>query len=374
MVPKTETRDAIASIKEPRCFFEKQLEREEPLSFATAERLCGSAAELLALRPWEFLGDQDLILIEDPQSQHICYCSVMGALGEVFSLHVYVGAEGYRLFRTMAAGKPMTPGEFFASQRGVSVEFVKSSELTPPDREVLRAFNYQTKRGGMAPMFRALRPRYHPWYATEQEGKLLARSMQAVIAFCRSKPVGDSSSYWDGADVYPLFVPTAESQNDYKIKMVSAPEPPIAPPQVPEVDETLLAKVRERNYAVAGALEVDHFFGAGMVGRKDERKECLRMGLATDALSGFVFQPEVGSAQDSTGEILLRVVLNAILGGRFVPQEIRVRHREFEVLLEGLACRLGSSVRVAKRLPALDQAKNHLLAMMGDSGVFVPGE
>lgn len=98
------------------------------------------------------------------------------------------------------------------------------------------------------------------------------------------------------------------------------------------------------------------------------------MGLATDALSGFVFQPEIGSALDSTGEILLRVVLNAILSGRFVPQKIRVRHQEFEVLLEGLACRLGSSVRVAKRLPALDHAKNHLLAMMGDSGVFVPGE
>jgi len=373
MVAKTETRDAIALTKEPRCFFQKQLEREEPLSFATAERLCGSAVELLALRPWESLGDQDLILMEDPQSQQICYCSIMGALGEVFSLHVYVGAEGYRLFRKIAAGKPMSVGEFVASQQGVSVEFVKPSELTTPDRKMLQAFNYSTKRGGMAPMFRALRPGYYPWYATEQEGKLLARCMQAVLAFCRSMPVGDSS-YWDGADVYPLFIPTADGQNDYEIEKVSAPEPPLAPAQVPEVDETLLAKVRERNYAVAGALEVDHFFGAGMVGNKDERKACLRMGLATDARSGFVFQPEVGSAQDSTGEILLRVVLNAILGGRFVPQEIRVRHQEFEVLLQGLACRLGSSVRVAKSLPALDHAKNHLLAMMGDSGVHAPGE
>jgi hypothetical protein len=365
MVPKTETRDAIVLTKEPRCFFEKQLAHEEPLSFATAERLCGSAAELLGLRPWNFLGDQELILVEDPQSQQICYCSIMGALGEVFSLHVYVGAEGYRMFRKIAAGKgkKITAGEFFASQRGVSVEFVKSSELTPPDRELLRIFNYPTKRGCMTPMFRALRPGYHPWYATEPEGKLLALCMQVVIAFCRSN-VGDRNSYWDRAEVYPLFVPTTESQNDYKIRMVSAPEPPIAAPQIPVVDETLLAKVRERNYAVVGALELDHFFGAGMVGDRDERKACLRVGLATDARSGFLFQPEVASAEDSTGEILVRVILNAISGGRFIPQEIRVRRKEFEVLLEGLACRLGSSVRVAKRLPALDQAKNHLLAMM----------
>jgi len=364
MVPKTENRDAIGLPKEPRCFFEKQLAQEEPLSFATAERLCGSAAELFALHPWKSLDGQHLILMEDPQSQQMCYCSIMGTLGEVFSLHVYVGAEAYRMFRKIAAGKKMTPGEFFASQRGVSVEFVKSSKLTPPDRELLRIFNYPAKRGGMTPMFRALRPGYHPWYATEPEGKLLALCMQAVIAFCRSKRVGDSNSYWDRADVYPLFVPTTESQNGYEIRMVSAPAPPIAAPQLPEVNETLLAKVREKNYAVAGALEVDHFLGDGMVGDRDERKACLRVGLATDARSGFLFQPEVASAQDSTGEILVRVVLNAISGGRFIPQEIRVRHQEFEVLLEGLARRLPSSVRVAKRLPALDQAKSHLLAMM----------
>jgi hypothetical protein len=373
-VHKTETRDVITSTKEPRCFFEKQLVREEPLSFEMAERLCGLANEFSALHPWEILGDQDLILMEDPQSQQICYCSIMGALCEVFSLHVYVGAESYRLYRKIAAGKSMTAGDFFASQRGVFVEFVKSRELTPPDREVLRAFNYPTKRDGFAPIFRALRPGYHPWYATEHEGRLLARCMQAVIAFFSTMSVGGSSGYWDRADVYPFLVPTDEIQADYKIKMVKAPEPPIAPPQVPEMDETLLTKARERNFPVAGALEVDHFFGAGMIGGKHERKACFRTGLATDARSGFVFQPELGSPQDSTGEILLRVVLNAVLSGRFIPQELRVRHQESQVLLEGLARRLGSSVRVVKKLPALDHAKNHLLSMMGDAGVFMPGK
>lgn len=371
-MPKTQTRDAIALTNEPRCFFEKQLAREQPLSFATAGRLCGSAAELLELGPWEFLADLDLILVEDRQSQQLCYCSVMGALGEVFSLHVYVGTEGYRLFRNLAAGRKMTAGEFLAAQQGVSVEFVNSSELAPPDREMLRAFNYPMKRGGMVPKFRALRPGYHPWYPTEPEGELLARCMQAVIAFC-STPVGDSGHYWDQADVYPLVAATGETQNGYNIEKVSAPEPPPAPVQVPEVDEALLDKVRKKNYGIAGALEVDHFFGAAMIGDKNERKACLRMALAVDARSGFLFPSEVASPQDPTGKVLSQVVLTAILGGRFVPHEIRVRNQEFKALLEGLAGRLGSSVRVAKTLPALDEAKSHLLAMMGDPGGFISG-
>jgi hypothetical protein len=186
-------------------------------------------------------------------------------------------------------------------------------------------------------------------------------------------PIGDSSRYWDEEEVYPLVVASEEAQNGYKTEKVRAAEPSPAP-QVPEVDEALLEKVRERNYGVAGVFEVDHFFGAGMVGGKNERKACLRVGMAIDARSGFLFQPELASAEDSTGKILSRVVLNAILGGRFVPHEIRVRHLEFQALLEGLACRLGFSVRVAKTLPALDHAKSHLLAMMGESGGFASGE
>jgi hypothetical protein len=363
-MPKSQNRVATVSARAPGPFFKKQLQGEEPLSFETGERVCRLAGELLLLRPWEFLGDEDLVLMEDPQSQQICYCSMMGALGEVISLQVYVGTESYRLFRKVSAGEPITPQDFFASLRGVSVEFVGSSELTAPDRDVLRAFDFPAKRSGMAPMFRAHRPGYHPWYVTEGEAKLLAWCMQCAIVFYRTISAG-GSIFWDQPEVYPFLVPIPESQSGYEIRRVSAPEPPLPPPRFPEVDETLLAKVREMDYPVRGALELDHFFTAGIIGGKHERKACVRVGLATEAQSGFLFPPELGSPQDSTGDILLRVILNTIRTGRFVPQEIRVRHKEFQVILEGLAQRLGSCVRVAKILPALDQAKKHLLAFMG---------
>ena len=235
-MPKTKTRDAIASAQKPRRFFENQLQGEESLSFQTAERLCGLAAEFLVLHPWEFLGDQDLVLMEDPQSRQTCHCSIMGALGDVFSLHVYVGAESYRVFRKIASGKPITAGDFFASQAAVSVEFVRASELSAPDREVLRWLDYPMRRGGLVPIFRAFRPGYHPWYVTESEGELLARCMQAVIVFCRTMSARDGT-FWDQVDVYPLLVSIDEVQTDYEIRMASAPEPPTAPLQLPEVDD-----------------------------------------------------------------------------------------------------------------------------------------
>lgn len=99
-------------------FFKKQLAGESPLTFPTAERLFALATAFITARPWQFLEDQHLILLKSPLSNEVCYCSVMGALGEVFSLHALVGDESYSYFRKMAAGRPISIGELFGSLRG----------------------------------------------------------------------------------------------------------------------------------------------------------------------------------------------------------------------------------------------------------------
>jgi hypothetical protein len=106
---------------------------------------------LLALKPLSFVDDGNLILVETATPAETCYCSVMGALGEVFSLHAYIGEESFRGLSRVLAGKQVFPSEFFATHRGVSVEFVKASELTPPDRELLKHFKHPFGRGMAAP-------------------------------------------------------------------------------------------------------------------------------------------------------------------------------------------------------------------------------
>ena len=101
---------AITDKQAPLEFFKGQLAGETPLSLAMAQRLFAAAIELIARRPWEFLEDQHLVLLKSPLSHETCYCSIMGALGEVFSLHAYVGDESYRFFR-----KIMVPGKALPS-------------------------------------------------------------------------------------------------------------------------------------------------------------------------------------------------------------------------------------------------------------------
>jgi hypothetical protein len=178
--------------------------------------------------------------------------------------------------------------------------------------------------------------------------------------------------YWEKEDVFPFVVPKADdkTRKSFEIRFVKAPEPPVVPPKAAELEASLVSGLLQENLPRGGALEADHFISGAPIGGENERKACLRMAIVSDAGSGFAFQPELGKPEESTGQLLVRALLGAIRDWRCVPREVRVRQEEFKILLSTLSERLGFDLRVTKSLPALDQLKDHFLAMVGDAGEF----
>jgi hypothetical protein len=358
----------------PGHFFQKELVGEEPPSFATMQTLYDLATDLLARRPWDLVAEDELVLVEEAASRELCFCSVMGALGEVRRLHVYLGPEGYRFFKKLQSGEAMTVGEFFAAQHSVYVEFVPLAELTAPDRKLLAVMGHPLKRRTLAPIFRSIRPGYHPWYVTEGEARILAECQRALITVCDLLQANPILPYWDKENAYPMLSRQDGEANEqgYRISLVEAPSLPVPMPNLLTLDEAHIRRIRECAYPSQGVLEVDHFYGAGMIGEKHQRKACFRMGLAIDAKSGLAYPPEVSLPSSSTRDVLTRVVLQAVESACALPREVHVRDGEFKVLLDPLAQALGFSVRIMKSLPALEFAKKQLLEMIGDPGPLSP--
>jgi hypothetical protein len=362
------------SVERPEHFFQKELVGEAPPSFATMQTLYHLATDLFARRPWNLIAEDELVLVEEAASKELCFCSVMGALGQVRALQVYLGPEGYHFLRKLQSGQAITVGEFFATQRSVSVEIVRLGELTGSDRKFLEAMGHPLKRGTLAPIFRAIRPGYHPWYVTEGEAGILAQCQRALIKICDHLQANPELHYWDKENVYPTLSRQGDEEDEqgYRISLVEAPSSPVPMPNLPTLDEARIQRIRDCRYPSQGVLEVDHFYGAGMVGEANQRKACFRVGLAIDAKSGLAYPPEVSLPASSTGDVLTRVVLQAVESARVLPREIRVRDGEFKALLDPLAQALGVSVGIKKSLPALEFAKKQLLEMMGDPGPFLP--
>ena len=351
------------------CFFEAQLPGEKALSARTAATLFDLATEICYRKPWQTMGDTDLVLVKDPKSPEMCYCSVLGALGRSFAIHVYCGMDSYRTFKKIASGAPMSIGEYFAGQRTVSMEFVPAGELKTPDRELARAFGHPLKKGYVAPQFRAGRPGYRPWYPTEAEGKLLATCVDSVLAFCEHREDEPEARFWVHEDVYPQVF--WKGKETFWVENVLVRVPPPDVPQPAPLDESRLAQLSRSDYPVRGIIELGEFYSGIPIGKKNERNACLRFVVAADAQVQYVYMSEAFTPADAKGAILAQGVLKTIEQHKFVPAEIRVRDEASQKLLLPLKERLGFELRVADGLPALDHAKKHLLEHMGDPGQIV---
>jgi hypothetical protein len=352
--------------------FEKYLAGETAPAHETMRRLYALAGEFHALHPWDFLLEDHLVVVEAPQTGGLGFCSLMGALHEVFSFHVYLGADGYHFFRKVHAGEPFTIGDFFAGQHAVNVEFVPSAELTAADRQLLKALGHPFGKGFRAPKFRSMRPGYHPWYVTEQEALILTTCLDSFLGFFHFLEAHPGASYWEKEGDYPLVSRRSEGdgQAAYAVRPIKAPAETVKLPRLPDLDETRIRRIREARLPSRGAVDVDHFYGAGMVGESHERKACIRVAIAIDSETAFAFPPEVGSPEASTGDLLAEVVLTAVESSRALPSELRVKSREYKSVLGPLAKALGTPVKIVKSLPAADFARDQLLRMMGDPGAI----
>lgn len=354
-----------APATQPGCFFAVELKGEEPVSLETGRRLCQLAGEVASCQPWEELREEDLVFVPDAGRGENDACSVMGMLGQVYAVVVYLGAEGYHFFRKLQDSTEISAADFFAEQRSVMVEYVPRKELTRQDRELLAAAEFPSVRGGMYPKFRAIRPGYMHWYVTEGEARILVGCLEAVAAVCHALSRPECPDFWEPEGVYPLV---ARDESGYNLRPIAAPKPTRAMPVAAPLDQVRIRRILERKPGVRGACEVDQFYASVPVGGSHERKACMRVALAVDAASGFAYPPTAAMPEKPAGEMLADVCLSAVEAGGAVPREIRVRSSDYRILLEPLAEALGSRVKAAGSLPALDRAKAAMLGMMGDSG------
>lgn len=344
-------------------FFEDQLNGEPALTFATANRLFHLASQVSFIKPWRTMRDTDLVLVKDPASRQMCYCSALGAAGETFAILVYQGMDSFRLFRKIVSGAPLSTGDYLAEQRSVTLELMPSELLERPDRELARTLGHSLKNGCVAPQFRAGRPGYHPWYPTEAEGKLLANCAESVLAFCQHREAEPEVRYWTHEDVYPRVF--WQQNATFWVENVIAREKPPATPEPAQLDEARLANLSKSDYPVRGVIELDEFYSGIPIGGPNERKACMRVVLAADADTQFIYMVEALTVGQARATVMAEGMLKVIEQHRFVPAELRVKRETDLSVLAPLKGRLGFKLSVTN-LPSLARAKAELLRHLGD--------
>jgi len=128
---------------------------------------------------WEWMSDSDLFGVKNPESGEIGYCCVLGELGEVYGLVVYLGGAGLEQHRKIQSGKLHAASPDVAySQSCLTAWFGGRRDLDSTDLKVVRELRLKFRGSDAWPQFRSLIPGYLPWYLTENEAKFLTLCLE----------------------------------------------------------------------------------------------------------------------------------------------------------------------------------------------------
>jgi hypothetical protein len=328
-------------------------------------RLYEAAMQLKQQAPWEWMWEDEVFGVRNPETGESGYVSIMGANGEHLALAVYLGSEGLDGFWRMEHGEMEEDPAFLLEVPQLQASFEDREMLHKDDREVIKALGLKFRGRQAWPLFRSYVPGCAPWFLTPSEARFLAVAIGQALDVSRrlldGRELADQS---EEEDQYLFRVQTELGWEDQWLR----PEPiPVRPP--PVVDTRRMERMRNELPRKDFTLEVDLFALTTFVkDEEDERPYLPYQLMVVEAETGFIIGGELLVAKPSLDAVWEQVghkVLDAVeqLGGR--PYRIAVQSERLQNLLVPITAGLGIRLQFADRLPALDEAREIMERWMG---------
>ena len=342
---------------------------EEEPTISDWKALYQAALEFKEIEAWTWMYDSDVFGVQDPAGGEIGYCCIMGNLGEMFALALYLGSEGLESYMRVASEPPMVSPEALETmltQKCLMASFGSREELTKEDRQVIKRLGLKFRGRTAWPLFRSYRPAYHPWYLTIDEARFLTLALQQAREVClRFK--GDPALF-DPPQEELWFVRVPEETGEGLIWKDAWLEPDLLEeeelPTVP-IDELRLARLKKAVQFMDAIWEMDFFLSPSAVQEsKGERPYYPYLTMTVDHRSGFIFGTDLAPPESHLIEFPLRFLALAERLKK-LPTELWVKREDAYDLLEPLTSRLGIELYLVDELESLEEARTALGRFMG---------
>jgi hypothetical protein len=309
--------------------------------------------------PWEWMTEDEVFGVRNPETGQIGYVSIMGMRGEHLALGVYLGSEGLDGFWRMERGEEQDNPTFLLEVPQLQASFEDRDVLDDKDRQVIKALGLKFRGRQSWPWFRSYVPGYLPWFVTPEEARFLTRALQQALDVTRRLEENPSLLEPPRRGQYLVRTPTEPGWVD---EWVSPPPPPVHPQPPP--DQKRLATLRKQFPVQRFSLQVDLFAMPASIKEKDDPRPYMPYSLmVVEAQSGLIVGTELMAPKPSLETVWTQTparFLDAVTRLGRLPSQIAVRNERIQDLLAPTAAGLGIQIKVSRRLPALDQARTAL--------------
>lgn len=326
-------------------------------------RLYDVAMRVKELAPWEWMAEDQVFGVQNPETDELGFVSVMGALGEHYSVAVYLGARGLYDFLAIEEAGDAAPAESILEVPQLQASFADREILHNEDRQIIKQLGLKFRGRNAWPLFRSYRPGYFPWYLEADEARFLTVVLEQTLDVT-PRFREDPALLETEDEQYLVRVPHRKDDGlAWDDRIMDVP-PPERPPIRLMMDIPLLEKLKQSPQR-SSRIEMDFFmFPVPFQEKKGARPQFAYMLLTVEAQSGFVMGSDLLKPEPTLESMWGQVPLYAVrhfasLG--IVPQEVAVRSGLLFSLLKPLAKELSFTLTPSRRLRALDSAKDFLL-------------
>ena len=328
-------------------------------------KLYAAAIPILELAPWEWMTEDAVFGVQNPETGELGFVSVMGTRGEHFSIAVYLGAEGlYGFWKAENASHYDSP-EIILEVPQLQASFENRKELDTKDRATIRKLSLRFRGQNAWPMFRSYRPGYFPWFLEADEANFLRHALEQTLDV--------TTRYSED----PALLDSQNEDNEYLARVpikdgdfivwedqhIVVPPPETNPIEI-SMDRQALEKLR-RLPRGKNIVEIDFFlFLEPIQDTKNTRPYFPYTLLLVDKKSDFILETKllhVKTSLEAMWGYIPSHVVRTLANKRISPRTIRVRSDLLMLLLQPLAKDIGFKLEQSYKLPSLDKAKNSML-------------
>ncbi|MEI6683495.1 MAG: hypothetical protein WCO44_12740 [Bacteroidota bacterium] len=323
-------------------------------------KLYALADNIIALKPWRYMYEDEIMGVRDPSTGTIGFLSVMGNLGEHYSITVYLGEEALGQYLQLTENSANASAEMVLEIPQLMLSFEEKEFLEKEDLAIMKANGVKISGKNLWPMFRSYRPGMVPWFFEEQEMKSMVNFLEQFLEVVTATTSVDlKPKQGKGKGVY--FVRECKKEGDLiqwedtrqKIEIPAAGEIRY------EVDPGLLAEsrsipIRKNIYAV------DFFLTPAQVREQNKRPFFSYMLLIVDERSELVISSEILDPSSGIERMLAEIpslLLKALSQGKSLPQAVYAGSPRIAFILAPLMKSLGIKIQYKTELRALEMAK-----------------
>lgn len=340
-------------------------------------RLFAAAKAFKDAAPWEWMQEEAIFGVRDPESGELGFCSITGTLGEHLALIVYQGERGLGNYCTMLATMQTAAGYLQEQEGGyliletpqLQASFEDRNTLGALDRQVIKGLGLRFRGHHAWPWFRVFAPGRMPWFVTAPQARFLTVMLEQSLIMAQAIQKLDALPP-DCIEVLPLpeelDLQVRTQEKGVWLLRQETVKPRYLQVQL-EHDVEALADWRRKLPLRQMQLQIHLSLMPANIWEGDPPPYFSYLLLAADAQSGFILKSDLMLARPTLAEMLAEIpdrLLGIFQQLKFRPQEVQVASSRLYDLLALHLGQLGIMLTAHTELPALEDALAALNQMM----------